>query len=139
MPESRAVRITLRSSNGAETSVQQMRGEVIEAGSGVYIRYEEPEKGPQGGTTRTTVKVSGQEIKLLRHGVIESQQTFKLGERLPGFYRSPYTTFHMSADTSRLEIGMNGAAGSLNWTYDLYVYEELSGQFTISLQIQEEV
>lgn len=139
MPESRAVRITLRSSGGEEISEQQMLGEVTFVGTSIYIRYEEPEKGPTGGVTRTTVKVAGQELKLLRHGEVESQQTFVQGKRLPGFYRSPYTSFNMSADTSLLEIALSGASGALRWTYDLYVYEELSGQFSISLQIQEEV
>ncbi|WP_223069346.1 DUF1934 domain-containing protein [Paenibacillus caui] len=141
MPDSRAAAITLQSSDGTETSVQHMRGEVIHAGTGTYIRYEEPEQGPTGGTTRTTVIINKNELKILRHGEIQSQQTFRPGERLPGFYRSPLTTFQLSTDTKSLEIdtNVNGGSWSLKWAYDLYVYEELSGQFTISLQIQEEI
>lgn len=138
MPESSEAWITLSSSSGTETSVQQMRGEVIRTGGTVYIRYEEPEAGPTGGITRSTVKITGEEIKVLRHGEVESQQSFSRGKKLPGFYRSPYTTFQMSTDTKEVEIRWAQDGGSLRWTYDLYIYDELSGQFIVSLQIQEE-
>ncbi|WP_138496365.1 DUF1934 domain-containing protein [Paenibacillus pinistramenti] len=138
MPDSQAVAITLKSFDGTDTSVQQLRGELVQGASGIYIRYEEPEPGPKGGSTRTTVRISGNEIKVLRHGEIQSQQTFGAGQRHPGFYRSPFTTFNLSTDTKSVEIRLNGAEGTLGWVYDLYVYEELAGRFTISLQIQEE-
>jgi uncharacterized beta-barrel protein YwiB (DUF1934 family) len=139
MADSQAVVITLKSFDGTDTTVQQMRGEMIHGAAGSYIRYEEPEPGPKGGTTRTTVRFGPGELKVLRHGEIESQQTFSPGRKLPGFYRSPFTTFNLSTDTVSLEVRLDGNEGTLDWVYDLYVYEELAGRFTISLQIQEEV
>lgn len=140
MPDKKEVRIVLTSTQGEDKSVQEMRGEVVALGEGIfYVKYEEPDKGPTGGITRTMVKISNNELKIMRHGEVESQQTFIAGQRLPGFYRSPFTKFNLSTDTSRLEINLEGAFGTVFWEYDLYAYEELSGHFVISLNIQEEV
>ncbi|MOA36600.1 putative beta-barrel protein YwiB [compost metagenome] len=132
-------RIVVASRQGADQTVQEIKGEVIVRGSSVYIRYEEPEKGPTGGITRTMVKVNGDEIKIMRHGEIESEQTFQAGRKLPGFYHSPFTKFHLSTDTGKLDVSLDGTFGQIVWEYDLYVYDELSGHFAISMLIEEEV
>ncbi|AWB42880.1 DUF1934 domain-containing protein [Paenibacillus sp. CAA11] len=139
MTDSRTAALTLRSrQENGETTVQELRGEVFTKGSSVFVRYEEPEKGPKGGVTRTMIRISDNVLKIMRHGEVESEQTFQQGQRLPGFYRSPYTTFQLSTATHSLHKKMNGASGSIEWTYDLYVFEELSGQFALSLHIQED-
>ncbi|CAH1226174.1 hypothetical protein PAECIP111892_05713 [Paenibacillus auburnensis] len=132
--------VTLESLQGGQRNVMKAAGEVIARGPQLYIRYEEAEQGPQGETVsvRTTIKISGSELKLIRHGNIESEQSFVLGRRLPGFYRSPYTQFNLSTDTRKLDISREGRSLNVSWEYDLYVYGELSGQFAISLYIQEE-
>ncbi|MNI41126.1 hypothetical protein D3C73_953710 [compost metagenome] len=134
------VSITLESLQDGQKNVQSAAGEAVSRGGQLYIRYEEAEQGPRGEaiSVRTTIKISGSELKLIRHGSIESEQSFALGRRLPGFYRSPYTQFNLSTDTRKLEINRTGRSLQVSWDYDLYVYEELSGQFAISLYIQEE-
>ncbi|MNO30428.1 putative beta-barrel protein YwiB [compost metagenome] len=133
------VKIVMTSRQGTDKTVQKLRGEAMVRGSSVYIRYEEPEKGPTGGATRTMVKVTGGEIKIMRHGEVESEQTFQEGRKLPGFYHSPFTKFHLSTDTRRLSAAMDGMFGEIVWEYDLYVYDELSGHFAISMLIEEEM
>ncbi|HEY4390656.1 MAG TPA: DUF1934 domain-containing protein [Paenibacillus sp.] len=128
----------MRSRQGQEETIQELTGEAMVRGDVVYIRYEEVEKGPIGGMTRALVKISGDEVKLMRHGEVESEQTFRAGHKLPGFYFSPFTKFHLSTVTHRLESKLSGAFGQVAWDYDLYVYDELSGNFNISLLIQEE-
>ncbi|MNN38301.1 hypothetical protein D3C81_1522900 [compost metagenome] len=132
--------VTLESLQDGQKNVMKAAGEVIARGAQLYIRYEEAEQGPRGEavSVRTTIKISGSELKLIRHGSIESEQSFVLGRRLPGFYRSPYTQFNLSTDTRKLDITREGRSLNVSWEYDLYVYEELSGQFAISLYIQEE-
>lgn len=135
-----AVSITLESAQGGERNIVQAAGEVIAKGNLLYIRYEETERGPRGEdiSVRTTLKLSDSGLKLIRHGGIESEQSFELGKRLPGFYRSPYTQFNLSTETRKLDLKRDGRSLTAVWEYDLYVYEELSGQFAISLHIQEE-
>lgn len=132
--------VTLESLQDGQKNVMKAAGEVIARGAQLYIRYEEAEQGPRGEavSVRTTIKISGSELKLIRHGSIESEQSFVLGRRLPGFYRSPYTQFNLSTDTRKLDITRKGRSLNVSWEYDLYVYGELSGQFAISLYIQEE-
>jgi uncharacterized beta-barrel protein YwiB (DUF1934 family) len=132
--------VTLESLQDGQKNVMKAAGEVIARGAQLFIRYEEAEQGPRGEavSVRTTIKISGSELKLIRHGSIESEQSFALGRRLPGFYRSPYTQFNLSTKTRKLDITREGRSLNVSWEYDLYVYEELSGQFAISLYIQEE-
>ncbi|ASA26568.1 hypothetical protein B9T62_32655 [Paenibacillus donghaensis] len=123
-----------------QENVLSTTGEAIIRGAQLFIRYEEREQGPQGEaqSVRTTLKIADHELKLIRHGAIESEQTFQAGRRLPGFYRSPYMQFNLSTDTRKLDIIRKGRSLQVSWEYGLYVYEELSGQFALSLHIQEE-
>jgi uncharacterized beta-barrel protein YwiB (DUF1934 family) len=106
----------------------------------LYILYDETQSGPEGGEVivRNTLKIGDNGIKLIRHGSIQSEQSFEPGQCLPGFYRSPYTRFNLTTDTRKLDIKRDGRSLAVSWEYDLYVYGELSGQFAISLNIQEE-
>lgn len=140
-PDKYRVSVTLMSLQDGQQHVLNVAGEVITKGSQLYIRYEETEQGPQGedSSVRTTIKIAGSELKLIRHGAVQSEQTFQSGHRLPGYYRSAYTQFNLSTETRKLEIVRDGRSLTVAWDYDLYVYEELSGQFAISLHIQEEI
>ncbi|MNJ46747.1 putative beta-barrel protein YwiB [compost metagenome] len=138
MPNWNPAIIVVKSRQGDEASEQRIKGESLIKGNAVYIRYVEPERGPTGGVTRATVKISKDELKVMRHGEVESEQTFQQGRRLPGFYKSPFTRFNLSTDTSRLEFNLNGPYGVVTWEYDLLVHEEMTGHFVNSLHIQEE-
>ncbi|WP_151737998.1 DUF1934 domain-containing protein ['Paenibacillus yunnanensis' Narsing Rao et al. 2020] len=140
LPDKYKVAITLESMQDGQRSVLQARGEAVARGAQLYIRYEEVQQGPRGEqvSVRNTLKISESGLKLIRHGGVESEQSFAPGTRQPGFYRSPYTQFNLSTDTRRLDISRSGRSLTVSWDYDLYVYEALSGEFAISMQIQEE-
>jgi uncharacterized beta-barrel protein YwiB (DUF1934 family) len=139
MPDKRQAHIQLHSRMDGEDVVQELSAELIVKGSDLYVRYEEPERGPQGGSTRTTIKITENTVKIIRHGEVQSEHSFQLGERLPGFYRSPYTSFNLSTHTTELDMKIDGMNGYVSWAYDLFVYEDLSGHFAIDLHIQEEL
>ncbi|AOZ92760.1 DUF1934 domain-containing protein [Paenibacillus crassostreae] len=139
MPDKTQALIRLHSRYNGEDVVQELPAELIMKGPALYVRYDEPEKGPQGGSTRTTIKISGDTIKIMRHGEVQSEHSFRHGETLPGFYRSPYTTFNLSTHTTVMDKKIVGMYGHVSWSYDLFVYEDLSGQFEINLHIQEEL
>ncbi|WP_136607621.1 DUF1934 domain-containing protein [Paenibacillus dokdonensis] len=139
MQEARKARIRLQSRQEGESVEQEIEAEVFERGGALYLKYEEPEVDLQGQKTRTLLKITPDILKMIRHGAVESEQTFREGHMLPGFYRSPYTTFNLSTQTSSLKVDLDGGfSGTVAWTYDLYVYEECTGHFDISLHIQEE-
>lgn len=134
------VSVTLVSVQGTERSVVHAAGEAFAKGKSLYIRYDELQSGPDGreAAVRNTLKITGGGLKLIRHGAVQSEQSFEPGQQLPGFYRSPYTQFNFTTDTKTLDIRHSGRSLDASWEYDLYVYGELSGQFAISLKIQEE-
>ncbi|MDR0270198.1 DUF1934 domain-containing protein [Paenibacillus sp.] len=138
MQEARSARIRLQSRHEGENVVQESEAEVFERGGALYLKYEEPEADLRGQKTRTLLKITGDSLKMIRHGAVESEQAFQEGQKLPGFYRSPYTSFNLSTQTSLLEIRLNGVSGTVRWVYDLYVHEECTGHFDISLHIQED-
>ncbi|MBO2946072.1 DUF1934 domain-containing protein [Paenibacillus sp. F411] len=129
--------ITLSSQHEGERTVQELSAEVFAKGQALYVRYEEPKLGPHQGSTRATVKLSPDEFKIIRHGEVQSEQAFRLGQQMPGYYRSPFTSFQLSTHTQRMELQLEGMSGRAAWEYDLYVFEECSGHFAISLTIQE--
>ncbi|MCQ4088921.1 DUF1934 domain-containing protein [Saccharibacillus sp. JS10] len=132
------VLITINSRQDEETVEQSLTGQVFQKDKSLYIRYEEP--GASGAESiRTLVKVTQDELKVIRHGEVESEQSFRKGEALSGFYRSPYTRFAMIAHTRELGVDMQGFTGKIHWEYELEVHDVISGNFAVSLTIQEEV
>ncbi|KKO52587.1 DUF1934 domain-containing protein [Paenibacillus sp. DMB20] len=138
MSDRKQATIILHSLHEGENTVQELPAEVFAKGNALYVRYEEPKMGPYQGDTRATVKLTGDELKIIRHGEVQSEQAFRLGQKLPGYYRSPFTSFQLSTHTQRLSIDINDMSGSASWAYDLYVFDEFSGHFSISLIIQED-
>jgi len=139
MSDKTQAQIRLVSRVDGEEVVQELPAELIQKGTVLYVRYEEPEASPQGGATRTTIKITSNEVKIIRHGEVQSEHSFEYEKRLPGFYRSPYTTFNLSTYTTDMDIKIEGMYGHLRFAYDLYVFDDLSGQFAIDLHIQEEI
>ncbi|MGG3280906.1 DUF1934 domain-containing protein [Paenibacillus solani] len=137
MNDRHRVSIRLQSLHEEENTVQELPGEAFIKGNVLYVRYIEPAAGPHQGETRAMLKLSEDELKLIRHGQVESEQSFRLGQQLPGYYRSPFTSFQLSTHTRHLELELDGLSGRAAWAYDLYVFGELSGHFSISLTIRE--
>ncbi|MNB68954.1 hypothetical protein D3C75_154730 [compost metagenome] len=139
-PDKYGVSVTLASRHEGEANVLNVSGEAVIKGRQLFIRFEEPGEGPEGQAeaVRTTVKIMEDEIRIIRHGGVQSEQSFRHGSRLPGFYRSPYIQFNLSTETSALGIAREGRSLTASWEYELFVYDEPSGQFAISLHIQEE-
>ncbi|OPA73548.1 hypothetical protein BVG16_28385 [Paenibacillus selenitireducens] len=142
MSKKHPVRVRLVSHQDQGQTVQEYSGERIDKGSSIYIRYEESGEGLPQGTdkdkTITTVKIEREIIKIIRHGTVQSEQSFQLGRRLPGFYRSPYVNTQLSQETTHMHMDMQEVEGIVEWSYELFAYDESTGQFKISLTIQEE-
>ncbi|WP_046216645.1 DUF1934 domain-containing protein [Paenibacillus wulumuqiensis] len=135
MTESNEVRLTLHSDQNGESVTTHFTGQAFQKGSSIYIRYTElPESAQQ--EVRTTVRISKDEIKIMRHGGVEAEQSFRQGEQLTGFYRSPFTRFALITHTSLIHNELNGYTGQVTWEYELYVHEQLSGTFKVSMDIQ---
>ncbi|MGO4111489.1 DUF1934 domain-containing protein [Paenibacillus sp. YAF4_2] len=146
MQDRMAVKITLTSTQDGESVVQTYKGEWFRKERSVYIRYEEPVEG-SADPIRTLVRFRTDELSITRRGVVESEQLFVPGEvRRSGYYRSPYTSFQM--ETATAFVAVKGDDGlelpsavlpyTIEWQYELWMNEHLSGRFHNRLHIQEE-
>lgn len=139
MPGMHRVLIRISSRQDEETVEQTLAGQLFEKEKSLFIRYAEPGADGSGEGVRTLLKVTPEELKIIRHGEVESEQSFRKGSRLPGFYRSPYARFALITHTRELRVRMQGLSGEIRWEYELEVQDVISGRFSISLTIQEEV
>lgn len=147
----RQVRIRIESSGGGQSSKLQAEGEWYETTTGSsYVRYPEPD--PSLGKTTTMVKWNDKEVRVLRHGEIESDQTFVSGARMAGNYWLPASSDpaadKMSGSQTRgrmlLECVTRTIAHksverghSVKWKYELYVDGQYTGVYKIRLDIEE--
>lgn len=155
MAESRKVRITLESLQGGSSHIHTYKGEWFRKERSIFIRYSEPaaEDDPKAGEVRTLVKYRQGELSIVRRGIIESEQLFVPGLRRTGHYRSPMTSFSLETHTMQLSLqapegdSTREDSGSLpsqlpftlEWEYEMYVDDHMSGRFHIRLDIQEEL
>jgi len=130
------VRIRLDSTIDGEQTRHHYHGELYRRGATVYIRYVESDE--QAGEIRTIVKLSAQEIKIMRSGRIQSEQSFVLHERRRGLYRTEMGVLPLETDTMSMELDISAGHCAAAWTYSLYIAEEHAGIYALKLTIQEE-
>lgn len=134
-----SLRILSRIDDGQEIA-QTVQAEWKSIRSDIYLRYEEPPETM--GNTRTTVKWSPASpsgagaLRVVRHGDMESEQTFRAGERLPGRYKTPYGQMLLETDTSQLQSSLADGQGRLSWSYELYVDGERTGEYRLTLEVE---
>ncbi|ANY66376.1 hypothetical protein BBD42_07820 [Paenibacillus sp. BIHB 4019] len=141
------VSIKLESRQDGAVQVGEHRGELFRKDRSLYIRYEEPIEGEANAEPiRSLIRYRQGELLITRRGAVESEQLFAVGGKRAGRYRSPFMNFQMETETKQLVLHADGAAAgelaeppfSIEWKYDLWIDEHLSGRFHIRLYIQGE-
>lgn len=102
----------------------------------IYYRYPEPDPVIEG--TMTTVKIKNEQIKIIRHGKLKSEQVFTLGKSEVGIYHTPEGSLSLETNTQSIDIDLLDGIGTISWVYDLVVSGTDAGKFEIKLDIQEE-
>ncbi|MCM3342209.1 DUF1934 domain-containing protein [Paenibacillus sp. MER TA 81-3] len=148
------VRIVIDSRQDDERVTQEVTGELYRKGSHFYVRYIEPINHPDGqndgdsdmsasSPTQVMIKISKRQIKLMRRGQVESEQTFSYLEKQGGYYRSQALRFPMTTYTTLMEWNnpwpfegpLQFDQLMLTWAYQLYIEEQCTGQFEIKLKM----
>ncbi|MCD1259976.1 DUF1934 domain-containing protein [Paenibacillus athensensis] len=129
------VRIRLESRSDTDKSVQGYEGDLYIKGAHVYVRYEEP-LGEQGRTA-TLIKLERRELRIVRQGDVQAEQTFVAGEKRVGFYQNEHGRMELEMHTHALENALEMGLGTVRWSYDLYVAGEPAGLFRVQLSIEE--
>lgn len=119
------VRLTIRSMADGVDLVQSMEAKLyIQEGKWFY-HYQEPES--EMGKISTVLRIEPGLIRLLRQGDIQSEQLFRAGQRMPGYYHMPHGRMELDTETEEIRIEMKDGLGAAEWSYGLYVSGEQTG------------
>ncbi|QKS43603.1 DUF1934 domain-containing protein [Paenibacillus cellulosilyticus] len=155
MTDKANVQLTLTSEIEGEVQEHTFTGEWYRKGRTVYVRYTETDES--SGEVRTVIRWRDGQLHIARRGVVDSEQNFVAGSKQAGEYKSPFARFKMVTDTSLLwmqcgdlvQRGDHMQAETdgdgellptlpmlLEWHYNMYVDEELTGEFKIKLKAE---
>jgi uncharacterized beta-barrel protein YwiB (DUF1934 family) len=136
MKSTAKVTIRIASKSEEHTALQTARGELTVRKDTVFLRYQEPDQ--EMGKTVTTVKVKNGQITVIRHGDVESRQTFSAEKSEAGYYATPHGKLPLIAKTRCIHNRLQNGLGTLRWSYDLFVSGQFVGHMELTLDIQEE-
>lgn len=134
MADKKEVKLTLISRSEGDLVRQNMKGTAYLMGDQTVYKYEE--SNPELGRTSVTVKVEEGSLRIVRHGEVRMEQTFRPGLRTPGTYDSVHGRMELDVETSKLQVQLNEGLGRVEWAYEMYVSGELSGYFELSLEAE---
>jgi uncharacterized beta-barrel protein YwiB (DUF1934 family) len=129
------VHVLIESYSGEQHIVQHAQGDLYPKGNHYYLRYEETDPEMKGVVT--TIRLEGDSIRIIRQGSLRSEQSFIAGHRLQGYYDTQQGKLALETATDALVICLTGGVGTVEWSYDLYVMEEMSGTYKLRLTITE--
>ncbi|WP_216830097.1 DUF1934 domain-containing protein [Alkalihalobacterium elongatum] len=89
---------------------------------------------------QTTVKIGENEVTIIRQGDLSMRQTYTVGEKTEGIYRSPFGYWQTTAKTHVCHYNWpaNKTKGKLQLKYDYFLQGEPSGTFDVTITIEEE-
>lgn len=131
----RNVEVRIESNSPDQSMIQSVPGDLYLKGEAVYVRYTEPD--PTMGDTNTTVKIKNDEVKVIRHGGLQSEQTFSKDRVDWGFYQVAQGNLELETRTKNINIQLKEGMGTVSWSYELYVSGDYAGKFELKLDIQE--
>jgi uncharacterized beta-barrel protein YwiB (DUF1934 family) len=130
------VRIRIASKQGEQETLQVAQGDMYPKGKHFFIRYKDAESVL--GHTTTLLKLETGQMRIIRQGDVESEQSFVPGERSVGFYQTTQGRLELEMHTHGMSSDLNHGLGWVSWSYDLIVQGEPAGLYEIKLVIQEE-
>jgi uncharacterized beta-barrel protein YwiB (DUF1934 family) len=141
MLESTPIQLTVLSEihNGKddekETIEVKTTGEYVQKGKTQYIRYEEEH---ELGYVKTTVKITGNEVVVMRSGAVSMKQRFSKGVLTLTDYTTPFGKLQLETKTKSLTIDTNELEGKLVILYDLQIDEKEKHVHKLVLTYKEE-
>lgn len=73
----------------------------------------------EGGAVETLLFISGETVKVVRHGAIESSLVFKEGKRTESLYKMGPYTFDSSVTARRVKSSLSGVGISVTVIYEM--------------------
>jgi uncharacterized beta-barrel protein YwiB (DUF1934 family) len=135
MTEKRNVQLQITSRSEGQIIEQTFKAELYVKGDKGYYRYNETDENM--GRTITTLKVEPRQIRIIRHGDIQSEQTFALQSHKTFYYQTPQGRLELTTYTHEINVNLTDQVGKISWSYDLFVGSELSGTYSLTVEISE--
>lgn len=135
MSEKRSVLLQITSRSGGQLIEQEFTAELYVKGDHCFYRYNETDENM--GRTVTTVKVEPKQIRIIRHGDIQSEQSFALQSHKSFFYQTPQGRLELTTFTHEIIMNLSDQLGTVSWSYDLFVEDQLSAKFELTISIKE--
>lgn len=99
-----------------------------------YITYDESElTGLEG--TKTTVKLDGSTVSLVRTGTCPSELLFAEGQRHVGLYQTEYGALTISTHTKQLQNSIDENGGELTIDYTIEVDNSMVGHHRFRMTV----
>lgn len=112
------------------------QGQLHEEDGVLVLSYEESElTGLEG--TRTTLRIEGERVVMLREGELNTQMIFEEGQRHLSLYETPYGTMSIGVRTWSLFVEMDSSGGRLEMDYAVEVEYSIAGRNTFRIQVRE--
>lgn len=135
MSEKRNVQLQITSSSDGQAIEQSFIAELYAKSGIFYYRYKETDVNM--GSTQTTIRVDPQEIRIIRHGDVQSEQSFFLQRHRSFNYQTPQGRLELATFTHEINLNLEDQLGTISWSYDLYSGDELSGTYSLTVKIAD--
>lgn len=105
-------------------------------GNTKYLTYDEVQKE---GTIHTVVKITEQEVLILRSGLLNMHLSFAPFEKRNGSHDSKYGTIHLTTDTKKIDFHeiQDLCEGQLTIAYDLLMQDNYVGFYEMDITYKE--
>ena len=124
--------------NDTDTIEFMTEGRIYQKGDATYIVYEESKfSGLEG--CKTTVKVSGDKVKMFRFSdgfPVDTQIEFEKGKRFEGYYQTPFGPVEMEVTTNSLTNNLSfEKGGRLNIDYNIALVGLSEGRSVLDIEV----
>lgn len=129
------VKTTIWNNGEQETFELTTFGRYYEKGDSIYLQYEEL---LEEETVKSIVKVSGDEVLILRSGAVNMRMVFSAGNKHAGRYETPYGVMGVETITKNLAHQLDKHRGSIDVLYELHMQGALAGTYQLDISFEEE-
>jgi uncharacterized beta-barrel protein YwiB (DUF1934 family) len=124
--------------NGNEHEISEFttEGVLYQKANFDYLQFKEVIN--EIGTVNTIIKISKEEVSILRKGSISMNQKFILNEATTGIYQTPYGPIDMETETTNITYSINDVLkkGEFDIAYKMTIQTEYVGNYKIRIDFE---
>ena len=132
------VKTTITQEDSEEIIEGAVLGDFFQKETASYLQYEEIS---EQGSTRTIVKMAGNDALILRNGAIKMRLPFSLNQKMSGSYELPFGKFETATVAKKIDHEYDAVSGKgrIDLLYDFSMQGTPSvGTYHLEITFQEE-